>query len=199
MPPTPPLTTVVATRATTTSTPPGATATPSRPAASATPSGAIPNPIPAGWRTYRGTLPFTIAVPPDWTIEEQSAQGLIYFYAPTAERTTFMVLATTGQAAANPNLDVLRDQWYRSRTEQCRDFAIERTSQARYADIDFATVGATCDLPNGLAYSYTGIGLRQQVPWIFEFNAPYGDYNLAFATAFEPMIRSWTFDGAAGR
>lgn len=148
---------------------------------------------------YRGGQPFTIAYPPDWRIDDRAAQGLVYFYAPTAQPTTFLVIATTGKAETSTNLDVLRDRWYQSRIASCQRFAVERTSQVRYAGIDFATVGATCDLPSGLAYSNTGIGLRQQVPWIFEFNAPYGDYAARLADSFEPMIRSWTFDGSAGR
>lgn len=152
-----------------------------------------------GWLSYRGALPFTIAYPPEWTVADHAAQGLIYFYAPTSERTTFLVLATTDQAEANPNLDVLRDRWFRSRIGGCSRFGIERTTQARHAGIDFATVGATCDLPSGLAYSYTGIGLRQQVPWIFELNAPYGDYAARLADSFEPILHSWTFDRDAGR
>lgn len=200
----PPTNTPPATRAATASASPGATTTravvsTATRAASTTPGGGTPGPIPAGWAVYRGGLSFTIAYPPGWRIDDRSAQGLIYFYAPTAQPTTFLVIATTGKVETNTNLDVLRDRWYQARIASCQGFAVERTGQARYAGIDFATVGATCDLPTGLAYSDTGIGLRKQVPWIFEFNAPYGDYAARLADSFEPMIRSWTFDDPAGR
>lgn len=156
--------------------------------------------IPAGWRVYRGALPFVIAYPPDWLVDEsQIAQKLVYFYAPLADRSVFVVLATTGEPEANPNLDVLRDRWFKSRTRQCQRFAVDVTRQEQHAGVDFATVGATCDLADGLAYSYTGIGLRRQVPWIFEFNAPYGAYTVALADVFQPMIASLNIYDEGGR
>ena len=78
-------------------------------------------------------------------------------------------------------------------------YAVEETRQERYAGVDFATVGATCDLPDGLAYSYTGIGIRRQVPWIFEFNARYGVYTTALAEVFGPMITTWNIYDSGGR
>ena len=63
----------------------------------------------------------------------------------------------------------------------------------------FATIGATCDLPTGLAYSYTGLGVRGTVPWIFEFNASYGAYAVALSEAIRPMIETWNIYDAGGR
>lgn len=198
LPPTPPTPTVP---------PPTATIPPTVVAATATRGTAatgtrrpvtaspLPPPIgdaPAGWKVYRGPLPFVIAYPPDWIVDEsQLGQNLVYFYAPVPDRSTFVVIATTGGPEANPNLDVLRDRWFKSRTRQCLKFAVDTTRQEQHAGVDFATVGATCDLPDGLAYSYTGIGIRQQVPWIFEFNASYGAFNVALAEVFLPMIGTW--------
>jgi hypothetical protein len=206
LPPTPPTATKAPASAATPAQEPGATATRGAVAtgtgriASATP---LPGPlgvIPPGWRVYRGALPFVIAYPPDWIVDEsQLAQHLVYFYAPVPDRSTFMVIATTLEPEANPNLDVLRDRWFKSRTRTCTNFAVEETRQERYAGVDFATVGATCDLPDGLAYSYTGIGIRRQVPWIFEFNARYAVYPTALAEVFGPMITTWNIYDSAGR
>jgi hypothetical protein len=205
-PPTPPTTTATSPAATMTPVPAAATATRGTTVATGTrrPVSASPLPplgdVPPGWKIYRGTLPFVIAYPPDWIVDEsQLAQGLVYFYAPVPDRSIFVVIATTGEPETNPNLDVLRDRWFKSRTRQCLRFAVEATGQEQHAGVDFATVGATCDLPDGLAYSYTGIGIRRQVPWIFEFNAPYGAYNVAQAEVFLPMIGTWNIYDDGGR
>jgi hypothetical protein len=174
--------------------------------ATATRGAAIPSPalqprgtVPAGWKIYQSTLSFAIAYPSDWRVDDRSSAGLVYFYAPVPTQTTFLVIATTGKPQPEVNLDVLRDNWYQSRTRTCTGFAIERTAQERYADIEFATVGATCDIQQQLAYSYTGLGLRQQVPWIFELNAPYASYDLAYSQAFKPMLDSFAIYDAARR
>lgn len=175
------------------------TATATRRAATTTPEpqprGAVPN----GWLVYRSPLSFVIAYPSDWRIDDKSSAGLVYFYAPVPTQTTFLVIATTGKPQSETNLDVLRDDWYNSRTRTCTHFAIEKTAQEQYADIQFATVGATCDIQQQLAYSYTGLGLRQQVPWIFELNAPYASYDLAFARSFKPMLDSLNIYGTPQR
>lgn len=145
--------------------------------------------LPAGWRVYTGPLPFTIAYPPDWTVEEDAARGLVYFYAPDPARTTFLVIAT-GAPVTDPNLDVLRDRWFQARTAPCQRFAVVATGQERHSGLDFATAGTTCDLPGGLAYSLTGIAVRDRTPWIYEFDAPYGTYPLTLAAAFTPMIHT---------
>lgn len=203
LPPTPPTATVVASRTPAAATPSATTARSAVATATRRPATASPpaplGAVPPGWQIYRGKLPFAMAYPSDWIVEEQFTQGLVYFYAPVPSRTTFLVLATTGLPEANPNLDVLRDRWFRSRTTSCTRFAIEATGQERYAGVDFVTVGATCDLPAGLAYSHTGIGLRQQVPWIFELNAPYASYDVALAGSFGPMLASWNLYDEAGR
>jgi hypothetical protein len=199
LPPTPPTATVArATPATPTVAPAAGTATrgtaavATRRTITVTPPPAPAGEVPAGWKIYRGRLPFVIAYPPDWTVDEgQIDQGLVYFYAPTPGRDTFLVIATTGRPEDDPNLDVLRDRWFQSRTRQCDRFAVEATRQETHAGVEFATVGATCDLAAGLAYSYTGIGLRGRVPWIFELNAPYGVYDVALSEAFAPMLATW--------
>ncbi len=148
---------------------------------------------PAGWLVYTGKLRFTIAYPPDWTAEEDAARGLLYLYGPDPARTTFLVIAV-GAPEANPNLDVLRDRWFQARTAadaKCARFAVDATGQARHSGLDFATVGITCDLPGGLAYSLTGIGLLGAVPWIYELDAPYADFTATRDAAFAPILATW--------
>lgn len=188
-------------------TPPTATSPLATPVASATPPLASPGRgtatppgplgvIPTGWRVYQGTLPFVIAYPPDWTVDEsQLANNLVYFFAPVADQSIFVVIATTAAPEESPNLDVLRDRWFQSRTRGCTKFAVETTGQTTASGINFATVGATCDLPTGLAYSYTGLGVRGTVPWIFEFNAPYEGYDATLAQFFNPMIATLNIYG----
>lgn len=74
---------------------------------------------------YQGTLAFAIAYPSDWRVDDKSATGLVYFYAPVPTQTTFLVIATTGKSQPDANLDVIRDDWYQSRTQTCGKFAIE--------------------------------------------------------------------------
>lgn len=189
-------------------TPPTATTRPATPATPATPQRPGPTPgagtatpgplgaIPAGWRVYQGPLPFAIAYPPDWTVDEsQLSSNLVYFFAPGADQSIFLVIATTGAPEETINLDTLRDRWFQSRVRGCTNFAIEQTGQETLTGINFATVGATCDLPTGLAYSYTGLGVRGTVPWIFEFNAPYELFAAELAASFRPMIASLNIYG----
>jgi hypothetical protein len=153
--------------------------------------------IPAGWQVYQGPLPFAIAYPPDWTVDESQLQSsnLVYFFAPGADQNIFLVIATTGAPEESPNLDVLRDRWFQARVRGCTKFATDQTGQEMLNGITFATIGATCDLPTGLAYSYTGLGVRGTVPWIFEFNAPYELYEAELAAHFRPMIASLNIYG----
>ncbi len=145
---------------------------------------------PAGWFVYTGSLPFNLAYPPDWVPVEDAAHGILYLYSPDPARTTFLVLAA-GVPETDPNLDILRDRWFRARVARCARFAVDTTGQERHSDLDFATVGATCDLPGGLAYSLTGIALRGDTPWIFELDAPYADYAALRDAAFAPILATW--------
>jgi hypothetical protein len=168
-------------------------ATPGR--GTATPPGPL-GVVPAGWHIYQGPLPFAIAYPPDWTVDEsQLSNNLVYFFAPGADQSVFVVIATTAAPQASPNLDVLRDDWFQSRTRGCKQFAVEETGATMASGINFATVGATCDLPTGLAYSYTGLGLRGTVPWIFEFDAPYDDFTAWQADVFDHMLATLNIYG----
>lgn len=179
--------------------PPATPATPTRPAATPGGGAATPGPLagyPVGWRVYQGQLPFAIAYPSDWTVDEsQLGNNLVYFFAPVSDQSIFVVIATTGAPERDPNLDVLRDRWFTSRTRECARTAVDRTAREVWNGLEFATVGATCDLPTGLAYSYTGLGIRGTVPWIFEFNAPYNAYATTLEAVFRKMIQSLNIYG----
>jgi len=205
LPAAPPTTTLPPTPPTATATRPGTPAAAASRAAGDTPA-AIPSggrrqtatttplvPVgerPAGWLSYQSRFGFTIAYPPDWTPTEDAANGLLYLYSPDPARTTFLVIAS-GAPEANPNLDVLRDRWFQARVARCARFAVDATGQERHSDLTFATVGATCDLPTGLAYSVTGIGLLGPVPWIYEFDAPYADFTTIRDATFLPILATW--------
>lgn len=183
---------------------PATVGTPATPVASPTRATPVPGPVgavPVGWRVYQGPLPFAIAYPADWRVDEgQLDRNLIYFYAPGGNGDTFVVVGTTGVGEANINLDVLRDSWFKSRVVGCARSAVDQTGRETLNGITYATVGATCDLPTGLAYSYTGLGVRGTVPWIFEFNAPYDRYEATLASIFRPMIATLNvYGGPAAR
>ena len=178
---------------------PATAASPQRPGASPGAGTATPGPLgsyPADWRVYRGRLPFAIAYPPTWQVDEsQLDRNLVYFFAPGADQSIFVVIATTGAPERDINLDQLRDRWFQSRTRGCAQAAIDQAGREVVSGITFATVGATCDLPTGLAYSYTGVGVRGTVPWIFEFNAPYDRFEATRAEVFRPMIETLNIYG----
>ncbi|HEU5328263.1 MAG TPA: hypothetical protein VFU78_09230 [Thermomicrobiales bacterium] len=175
-------------RATVAPAPATPTATPAAP--TATPLVIPPAAAPAGWPVYTGqALPFTMAYPPGWLADEtQLSNGLVYFYAPGADRTTFVVVASTRRPEATTSLDVLRDQWFQARTQVCLATGIVETRREVFADTTFATVGATCDRPTLLAYIVAAVGVHDGVPWVVELNAPYDDYPDDLARYFTPML-----------
>src|SRR3712207_8432765 len=145
-----------------------------------TPTQAAPQPAtapPAGWRVYTGTrVPFVIAYPPDWSVDESSiADGLVYFRHPTDEA-TWVLVATTGQRTQR-TADELRDAYYNEQFADCRARAIDITRDNEFSSINFKSLGTTCDLDDGLYYSYIGLGLNNGVPWRFRLNSPYAQYS----------------------
>jgi hypothetical protein len=142
-------------------------------------------------------LPFTIAYPATWTVDEsQLGSNLVYFFAPVADQSVFVVIGTTAAPWVDANLDVLRDRWFQSRMRGCSKSAVDQSGQEVWSGVTFATVGATCNLSTGLAYSYSGLGLRGTIPWIFEFNASYDRYATTLAESFRPMIASLNIYGS---
>ena len=147
--------------------------TPTTVAAQPQPTGQIP----AGWQVYRGTrVPFVMAYPPGWTVDESGVgEGLVYFRHPS-NVATWLLVATTGQRETR-SADELRDVYYNEQFVDCRAKAIDITRDNEFSGITFKSVGTTCDLADGLYYSYIGLGLRGGVPWRFRLNSPYAQYS----------------------
>ena len=167
--------------------PPTATSVPTA-VASTAPIGSAP----AGWKTYNGhaNAPFSIYYPPDWTIDEQSAKDGVIYIRPPSGASTWMLIATTGKAETNGNIDVLRDQYYNNTLGECTQKAIDRTNYTEYAGLTFAGLGATCETTSGLTYARIGIGLKGQVPWRYRLNSPYGEYADTLDKYFVKMLNS---------
>ena len=150
--------------------------------------------MPAGWKVYSGTKsPFVIAYPPDWVVDEAEL-GKVYFRAPGA--VPFALIYTGGGPDPNANVDVLRDQLFKNLTLPCGKTGIDTTRNETYSGITFATLGSTCDQADGLQYVYTGLGLRNQVPWAFAFFSRYADYEINNRQYFTPMLATLNIFGA---
>lgn len=150
--------------------------TPGTPAPAAAPAAEPRGPIPAGWQVYAGTsLPFALAYPPDWTVDESHmADGVVYFRS-VAQPTTWVMIATRVKAEGR-TADELRDEYYREQFADCVRRGIEETRDDNLAGLIFKELGTTCDLADGLYYSYIGLGLKEGVPWRYRLNARYAQY-----------------------
>lgn len=154
--------------------------------------------VPAGWQTYGGNtrVPFAIAYPPGWTVDDsRSSEGRVYFYGPGVsepfEDALWALIATTGRAEPNANIDVLRNQYFAAELKGAHPEAgIDVTRVNQFSGLTFASLGATFDVDYRLCYAYIGLGLRGQVPWRFRLNSLYNDYNTNLDTTFGPMIAS---------
>ena len=201
-----------ATSAVTPVTPPAATAprtNPSAviaPAASARSGTATPlsnGAIPAGWQTYNGgaRVPFTIAYPPDWTVDDSRAtQGRVYIYGPGVtqpyEDALWILIATTGSPAPDPNIDVLRDQYFATEIKDPHPEAgIDVTRRNEFSGLPFASLGTTFNSGDTLCYAYIGLAVRDSVPWRFRLNSPYADYSANLEGIFAPMVGSLNIYG----
>jgi hypothetical protein len=175
--------------------PSGALATPAR-AGTAIPAGG--GAIPAGWQTYKGgaRVPFTIAYPPDWTVDDSRAtQGRVYIYGPGVtqpyEDGLWLLIATTGNAVPGANIDVLRDQYFATEIKDPHPEAgIDVTRRNEFSGLPFASLGTTFNAGKTLCYAYIGLAVRDGVPWRFRLNSPYADYTANLESAFAPMVGS---------
>ncbi|MBN8964500.1 MAG: hypothetical protein J0H89_03770 [Rhizobiales bacterium] len=149
--------------------------------------------VPAGWAVYRGApeAPFAIAYPPGWRVDTSDvANGRGYVRPTGASSSTWLLIATAGKPQPGANIDVLRDDYYNNTITDCTKKAIDKTNTVVYDGITFAGLGATCDTKDGLLYVRIGVGLNDQVPWRYRFNAPYGDYDKTLNESFFPMLTS---------
>ena len=165
--------------------------------AHATPTGSA---IPSGFRLFTGRLPFTIAYPANWLVDEShSDTGQVYFYAPGAigplDNATWVEIGATGQPATD-NLDELRDQFYSDQFHAHPEAALDVLRHARYAGLDFATAGVIFTSTNENCYATLGVALKGQTLWQFRLNARYTDYELATTRYFASMLNSLTIASA---
>lgn len=181
--------------------PPTATPTPLPPTPTPGPRGAFPQ----GWKVYpapgaRAALPFAIAYPPDWTVDESRAangNGFVLFSAP--DGVTRVLIGTPGTPAPDGNIDVLRNQYFNEQLSDCRQKGITVDRYGTRSGITFAEIGATCDVGDGrLYFSYIGLGLKDGVPWRFRLYSLYEQYDRTFCRCdqgnlekfFAPMFNS---------
>lgn len=151
---------------------------------------------PAGWQTYAGTprVPFMIAYPPDWTVDDSRAnQGRIYIYGPGVtqpyEDALWILIGTTGRAEPDANIDVLRDQYFATEIKDPHPEAgIDVTRRNTFSGLTFASLGTTFNSNGQLCYAYIGLALRDQVPWRFRLNSPYADYTANLESTLAPMV-----------
>jgi hypothetical protein len=107
--------------------------------------------------------------------ESHLVDGQVYFRHPS-NVAIWVLIATTGQRTTR-TADELRDEYYNEQFANCRAKAIDITRDNEFSGVTFKSVGATCDLADGLYYSYIGLGLKSGVPWRFRLNSPYGSYS----------------------
>jgi len=168
---------------------------------SATPTGA--GAVPASWQTYNGgaRVPFTIAYPPDWTVDDSRAtQGRVYIYGPGVtqpyEDALWILIATTGSPTPDANIDVLRDQYFATEIKDPHPEAgIDVTRRNEFSGLPFASLGTTFNSGTTLCYAYIGLAVRDGVPWRFRLNSPYADYSANLEGTFAPMVGSLNIYG----
>jgi len=176
------------------------------PAATARPSTATPasaSAVPVGWQTYNGgaRVPFTIACPPDWMVDDSRAtQGCVYIYGPGVtqpyEDALWILIATAGSPAPDANIDVLRDQYFATEIKDPHPEAgIDVTRRNEFSGLPFASLGTTFNSGSTLCYAYIGLAVRDGVPWRFRLNSPYADYSANLENTFAPMVGSLNIYG----
>lgn len=150
--------------------------------------------VPSGWRTYTGhpKVPFAIAYPPNWTVDESSAEsGSVSFSSP--DGTLLFLVNTTGKQDSNANIDVLRDTYATSfvRSFECNKSGVEKTGNSTYSGVQFAFLLQTCDITGSpLKLWDVAAGLKNGVEWDYFFISDYGTYNSNFSSYYGPMLSS---------
>ncbi|MGN6672052.1 MAG: hypothetical protein ACTHMA_02050 [Thermomicrobiales bacterium] len=183
---------------------PGATAT--RPpeaaptaAASTTPK---PNgPVPAGWQVYRGpaNLPFVVAYPPDWTVDDSllPEQTIIYLYGPDGREGVERIDIEIGQTASGAEIDAQRDTFFNRKSDFCDQKGIERTEHRQISGVAFAMLWATCDESNALSFMQVASGLSGGDEWNVLMRTPYDRKDARLKEVFDPMLASLNIYAAA--
>lgn len=153
------------------------TPTAARPASTPT-AAAAPRPrgtVPAGWKVYTGTtLPFVLAYPPTWQVDESKA-GQVSFGPANGE--VGLIIQASGQRTSL-TVDELRDIFAKQSVKTCDSSGTELTTQETISGIIFAELVQTCQLANQPLYAFwIGAGLSNNYPWYFNAVGSYGKFN----------------------
>jgi hypothetical protein len=174
-----------------------ATGTPAR-AATAPPGPTVPpqpnGPIPAGWKIYRGPVEFPIvfAYPPDWEVDDGlfPDQYALFLYAPNGRAENEEIEIDSAPRQTEANIDVLRDEFFYKKTEYCDKTGIERTSNRRIGDAQFAILGATCNAGTVLGFVQVASGLKGGDEWGVAMRVPYERNEAVVRDIFDPVLAS---------
>lgn len=156
---------------------------------------------PAGWPVYRGTqVPFIMAYPPEWDVDETSATVGEITFSPRAGAGGF---ATIGVRDAVPGraLALARDRQLTYVTRVC-EYGREKEEGAdtSIAGLTFATATATCELERAAGdvdtTFFVGVVVSGGVEWRFAFQCDEDDFADNNAAYFTPMLNSLTLSVA---
>lgn len=147
--------------------------------------------LPAGWTVFRGPAahPIVIAHPPDWMVDISHfpAQSVIYLNGPSGEDTVEIIWGTRQTEA---NIDVLRNDCWRQKSEFCDKKGIEHTERRRLSGVPFAILGASCEQSNDLFYLLVASGLKEGAEWSFVMRTTHGNKDAVGRGIFAPMLAS---------
>lgn len=166
-----------------------------RPSPSPSPAALRPvAPVPAGWRSYSGkTLPFAIAYPPDWTVEEDTAS--VAFVHPRG--LPGVQISTLGSEFSATTAAQLRDDYYAELTQGCRDVQLQWTDSDTYGGVAFEDLAALCENSSGeVRFLYLAVGLQGSTKWAILI-ADTDDYADNIDTFFNPMLATLNFGATA--
>ncbi|HET8628195.1 MAG TPA: serine/threonine-protein kinase [Thermomicrobiales bacterium] len=164
---------------------PTATKPPVTTAAKPQPNGAVP----AGWKVYYGTtVPFVMAYPPGWTVDESdAAKGQISF---ESQDGIIVEISTEGKANPSANVDVLRDQYAKGLTQVCEQSATDFTRYSEFSGVTFASLATKCVYKGQTYMYYIGAGLNNAVEWDFALLCAYNQFDNNADQYYNPMLRT---------
>ena len=157
------------------------------------PSGAVP----AGWQVYRGPreFPIVIAYPPDWTVDDSllPEQRAVALTGPGAEEGVADTVEIEGAAQPDdPNIDVLRDDFFYRKSAFCDRRGIAATWYHQVSGVPFSLLGADCDSSDALSYLQVASGVKDGDAWSVMLRTPYERKDRVVAEIFDPMLASLT-------
>jgi hypothetical protein len=150
--------------------------------------------IPPGWRVYRGPAEFPVALayPPDWTVDDSYFPGhyVLFLYGPDGREEEELIQINIGGVQPDANIDVLRDEFFRVKSDFCERKRIEYTEHRRVAGATFAILGATCESSDRLSFLQVASGLKDGDEWDVLMQTPYARREARLREVFDPMLAS---------